>query len=230
MTKKNVEVSRSTMSSEELARLTVDQLLTLKLSDEEKEHLKTINQNRETLRQQRSELAAIEGNELTRELRNAGLAVNSVWDLVNTSKPYSQAIPILLMHLERPYFDVIKDGIARALAINHPLVSEHWPLLVEEYCKAQEGVGEIVKGHSEILPLKSKEGLACALAANVSDETLPEFLSLIKDPGNGKSRVILLTAFKGKKNKFKSIPVVQELLCSLQDDEYLKLMIADLKT
>lgn len=35
------------------------------------------------------------------ELREAGVDVESVWDLVNSAEPYPNALPILLDHLER---------------------------------------------------------------------------------------------------------------------------------
>jgi len=35
------------------------------------------------------------------DLRQAGVEVSSVWDLVNTSQPYPAALPVLLEHLER---------------------------------------------------------------------------------------------------------------------------------
>src|ERR1700739_370088 len=53
---------------------------------------------------------------LVKELRAAGLEVDSVWDLVNNKTgPYPQALRILVDHLRRPYPDAIRDGIARAL-------------------------------------------------------------------------------------------------------------------
>lgn len=36
-----------------------------------------------------------------RTLRSAGVQVESVWDLVNTSDPYPAALPVLMDHLER---------------------------------------------------------------------------------------------------------------------------------
>ncbi|MEZ5897871.1 MAG: hypothetical protein R3D51_00095, partial [Hyphomicrobiaceae bacterium] len=35
-------------------------------------------------------------------LRNAGVPINSVWDLVNSTNTYSQSLPLLLEHLQRP--------------------------------------------------------------------------------------------------------------------------------
>jgi hypothetical protein len=54
---------------------------------------------------------------LVEELNGLGVHVSSVWDLVNTAKPYPEAIPLLLDHLCRAYPDRILEGIARALAV-----------------------------------------------------------------------------------------------------------------
>jgi hypothetical protein len=35
------------------------------------------------------------------DLQSAGVQVESVWDLVNTSEPYPAALPMLVEHLER---------------------------------------------------------------------------------------------------------------------------------
>ncbi len=51
------------------------------------------------------------------DLRQAGIAVQSVWDLVNDSRAYTNALPILLAHLPQLYPSVVREGIARALAV-----------------------------------------------------------------------------------------------------------------
>ena len=40
-----------------------------------------------------------------------------IWDLVNTSDRYPEAIPVLVRHLSRPYHRRNKEGIVRALAV-----------------------------------------------------------------------------------------------------------------
>src|SRR4051812_25341911 len=54
---------------------------------------------------------------LVRDLRAAGFQLSSVWDLVNTRAPYPALVPVLLSHLDRPYPERIREGIARALAV-----------------------------------------------------------------------------------------------------------------
>jgi hypothetical protein len=52
------------------------------------------------------------------DLRSAGVEVNSVWDLVNTSDPYPGALPVLMEHLERGgYPERAVENLGRALAV-----------------------------------------------------------------------------------------------------------------
>jgi len=76
---------------------------------------------------------------ILKDLEAAGWKVDSVWDLVNTSKPYPAAIPVLLSHLKRPYSDRIREGIARALAV--PDATGSWSTLRAEYETSPEGSG-----------------------------------------------------------------------------------------
>jgi hypothetical protein len=51
---------------------------------------------------------------LVNALKEVGVSVESVWDLVNTAAPYPKAVPSLLEHLQRPYPERVREGIARA--------------------------------------------------------------------------------------------------------------------
>jgi HEAT repeat protein len=52
---------------------------------------------------------------VVRALNDAGIAVNSLSDLVNTKRRYPTAIPVLLDHLVLPYPYPTRESIARAL-------------------------------------------------------------------------------------------------------------------
>ncbi len=54
---------------------------------------------------------------LVAELRAVGYEVDSVYDFVNTHEEYSDAIPILIRHLDLAHEPVIRGGIVRALTI-----------------------------------------------------------------------------------------------------------------
>jgi hypothetical protein len=68
-------------------------------------------------RQDRVRRLRFQQRPLIEALSQVGIEVRSVWDLVNTSRPYPAAIPVLVEHLRRPYDQRIKEGITRALTV-----------------------------------------------------------------------------------------------------------------
>src|SRR5215471_16384354 len=78
---------------------------------------------------------------LIAELKKVGEQVETVWDLVNTSRPYPKAIPVLLEHLQRPYPDRVREGIARALSVRGARIG--WEILRDQFISAidQKAVG-----------------------------------------------------------------------------------------
>lgn len=160
---------------------------------------------------------------LLKDLREVGWDVQSVWDLVNTATAYPEAIPILLKHLLLPYCDVVREGIARALAVPEPLAQKAWPILVEEYRKAPLGWGIKAPGDTKEFCLGAKNGLACCLSVVVTEETLPELIALAKDRTLGKSRILLLSPLKKRRKKN---PVVKQTIDELAEDPDLRTEIA----
>lgn len=180
-------------------------------------------QAQEKERNERSARLRIEEEPILTELRGVGWDVQSVWDLVNTATAYPEAVSVLLKHLPLPYSDVVKDGIARSLAVPEPEVQKAWPLLVEEYRKALMGKGIIASGDTREYRLGAKDGLACALAASVTDERLPELIALAKDRSLGESRILLLSALKKRRNKS---PLAKQVIAELANDPDLTKEIA----
>lgn len=117
---------------------------------------------------------------LVEELRANGLAVGSVWDLVNSTDPYPQALPVLLIHLQRRYPDAVREGIARALAV--PDAKFAWPVLVKLYRQEHEK--------------RAKGGLAVAIANVADDDVIDELIDLARNPKHGESRLLLLNALE----------------------------------
>jgi hypothetical protein len=74
-------------------------------------------QKREAELAEKRRLGAIEEAPLLADLRRVGYAAQSVWDFVNSSQSYPQAIPVLLEHMHRPYSLRIHEGILRSLAV-----------------------------------------------------------------------------------------------------------------
>lgn len=116
---------------------------------------------------------------LVDELREAGFQVDSAWDLVNTSTPYPEALPILLEHLERRYPDRVREGIARALAVRDAKFG--WETLTRLYRQEEAGTD-------------AKDGLAVAIAAAADDDAIGELIALAQETTHGKSRILLLSA------------------------------------
>ncbi|MFV8486303.1 hypothetical protein [Ralstonia pseudosolanacearum] len=180
-------------------------------------------QEKEQERVERSARLRVEEEPLLVDLQKVGWSVESVWDLVNTSSPYPEAIPVLLRHLLLSYLDRTREGIARSLAVPEPEVQKAWPLLVEEYRKAPVGWGIKVPGDTKEYRLGAKDGLACALSVAVTDETLPELIALAKDRTQGESRVLLLSALKKRRNKN---PLAKQAIEELASDPDLEKEIA----
>ena len=66
-----------------------------------------------------TKLDEIENRMICKALSKVGLKVNSVYDLVNSSDNYPEAIPFLVDMLPKLKSDRIKEGVARALTIRN---------------------------------------------------------------------------------------------------------------
>ena len=117
---------------------------------------------------------------LVAELRAAGFRVESAWDLVNTARPYPEALPILVEHLQKPYPARVREGIARALAV--PQAKFAWDVFASLYRDEESG--------------DAKDGLAVALAAAADDDVLEDVIALLRESRNGPSRVLLLSVLE----------------------------------
>jgi hypothetical protein len=220
MTKKG-KPSRAPMTDDQLWYITPEEFLTL--TSEEQGRLKEINKLKDLERKATTALLRAEQVPLVEDLRAVGLNVDSIDHVVRRAEPYPEAISVLMKHLMMPYSDVIRDSIARALAVPEPEVRAAWPMLVEEYRKAPTGWGITVKGISREYKFGLKGGLACTLAASVDEDQLPELTALAKDPVNGSSRVILLMALKKRRGKN---PLVDQAIKDLAQDPGLAKEIA----
>jgi len=142
---------------------------------------------------------------LIEELRSVGVAVKSAWDLLSTVEPYAKALPILLKHLQLPYPDAVREGIARALAV--PEAKFAWEPLIRLYQDEYEA--------------RPKRGMAVALAAIADETKIGDLISLVKDQRNGSSRLLLLSALARS-----SDPRARKTLVELKNDQELKKEIA----
>jgi hypothetical protein len=171
---------------------------------------------------ERSARLRVEEEPILADLRRVGWDVESVWDLVNTSAEYREAIPVLVKHLLLAYSDRTREGIARALAV--PDAKYAWPTLVAEYRKAPMGMGIIAPGDTKEFKLGAKDGLACALSATATEAMIEELIALAKDRSHGQSRLLLLRALKRSKK-----PAARNALEELAPDPDLAKEIASWK-
>lgn len=135
---------------------------------------------------------------LVDELRAAGYDVQSAWDLVSTRGSYPSALPILLAHLPRLYPDVVREGIARALAVRETK-DVGWDVLTQAYRDEPQS--------------QTKGGLAVAIAATADREVIGDVIDLVRDRRHGSSRLLLLRALTRSKD-----PRARETLVELKDD------------
>lgn len=198
-TRRKAVSDRPPLTDEQLAQLTADEFVRLKLTDDEKLRLRAINERR----RQNAERKAVEWRKaeepLVQELQAAGYDVESVWGLFNRKEPwnkkerispYPKALSILLKHLERPYPDRVREGIGRALAVGREGWSaagidprDAWEKLTSLYRKEKSGTD-------------AKHGLALAISALADDALLDKVTELTKDERHGESRILLLGALE----------------------------------
>jgi hypothetical protein len=111
------------------------------------------------------------------DLREAGVLVDSVWDLVNTSEPYPAALPILMEHLERGgYPERVMESLGRALAVK-PSVA-FWERLKTRHL-APRDPGE-------------EDGTAVALAACATKAQLEDLVGFLSVEERGQSRIYFI--------------------------------------
>lgn len=119
---------------------------------------------------------------LLRDLAAVGTRVETVWDLVNSPNNYSEAIPVLTEHLERPYSAGIKEGIARALSIRSAGRAAY-DAIVREYRRSPDPS-----------PQGVKFALANAMSVVADRSAVDELMQIARDPREGENRAPLLAA------------------------------------
>jgi hypothetical protein len=111
---------------------------------------------------------------IVQDLREAGVRVDSVWDLVNTSEPYPAALPVLLEHLERGgYPERVMESLGRALAVKPSVV--FWERIKARYLASRDA-GE-------------EDGTAVALAACATAAQFDDLVGFLSIEERGESRI-----------------------------------------
>lgn len=194
---KKTSSTRAPLTTEELERLSIDDYVRLKLTEDERSRLREINNRRDQIRLARVAELKVASKPLDDALRAVcPLVTDGVWDLVNTRKCYDEALPILVEHLTKNYPDEILDGIARALAV--PQALPYRPLLISLF-RRQPPVSE-----------GFHYGLGVAIGNTTGPFNLQETIELAKDRSLGVSRMALLAPIK-RSRKPDTREVIEEL-------------------
>ena len=129
---------------------------------------------------------------------NKYLSINDIWDLVNTSQNYKDAIPTLINHLSKPYHPRNKEGIVRALAVKEAK-GMACKSIIEEYHKAP----------------KDNSGYRWAfgntMAVTMTEEYIDDVIAIVRDESNGESRHMFVAALGNTKSP-RVKATLQELL------------------
>jgi hypothetical protein len=166
----NPKLPKGPISADELARLKEEMLR----NDPE---YRAKVEAAEADRQERARVLRDAEQPIVADLRAAGLQVDSVWDLVNTSEPYPAALPVLIEHLERGgYPERVMESLGRALAVK-PSV-RLWERLKARWLDARDP-GE-------------EDGAAVALAACATKAQLDELIEFLSVANRGQSRIYFI--------------------------------------
>lgn len=151
-------------------------------------------------------LAFEEDRRVADALRFAGCQVSSVFDLVNTSAAYPQAIPILIKMLTDVRHPRVREGIARALS-------------VKEASPVVQSLIDAFRSRSFATPQErhAKWAIGNAISVAADDDAVPAVAELLADKSHGLTRFMLPMAL-AKAKRHRQI-AVQALMRALQDDE-----------
>jgi HEAT repeat protein len=141
--------------------------------------------------------------QLKEALSNVGIQIDDIFDLVNTPRPYPEAIPVLINLLKDGIsHDGIKEGVVRALAVKEAR-GKAGKVLIEEFHK--------VPDEKSLL----RWTIGNTIATVISEDDVPEVLNIVKNKNNGMARQMFVIAL----GNFQSQQIEQTLIELLSDDE-----------
>jgi len=141
-------------------------------------------------------------NVILEELLKVGISINSIYDLVNTNKPYPEAIPVLLNFVNKEFDDKTKEAIIRALSVKDA-IGKTGSVLTGEYNK-------IHKDKSLL-----RWAIGNTMYTTIARSDVQDILSIVNDKSNGISRQMFVSAL----GKFQSAEAESVLVDLLLDDE-----------
>jgi HEAT repeat protein len=139
---------------------------------------------------------------LVKALNDAGVTVESVWDLVNTKRPYPEAIPVLIAHLSLSYPYRIREGIARALTTKDACKAGY-RALVSEFKK-------VPKSDDPAAP-DFKWALGNAISVVADKSNFDEVADLIRDRSHGSARDMMVLGLPRLDNRRAAAVLIEQL-------------------
>jgi hypothetical protein len=165
------------------------------------------HRERERLWAEREAMLSADEVPLIDALRAVGVEVESVWDLVNRPNDYQVAYPVLVEHLHRPYHEMTREGIARALIVADA-ADVAWRSVVRAFVEHPH------RGDDSGNPSSLKFALGCALGKMMEAEHVEEAMRLAEDRSHSSSRAEIVHHL----GDFNRRDDVRGLLQSLVDD------------
>lgn len=136
-------------------------------------------------------------------LQTVGISFSDIYDLVNTTEPYPEAIPVLINLLKEGLtHDGVKEAIIRALAVKEAR-GIAGSILIEEYFKIPED------------KMLLRWAVGNTMEVVITENELESVLNIVKNKENGMSRQMFVVAL----GKVKSKRAELALIDLLNDDE-----------
>jgi hypothetical protein len=147
--------------------------------------------------------------DLVRDLESVGVTVASVWDLVNTTRSYPAAVPVLIAWLSKVESmdgtdndrNRMLEGIARALTVREARPAAA-PALIRSFRETDD--------------YGARWAIGSALEVVADRSTVDDLVEIARDRRNGTARQLVVTAL-GRVGKGR--PDVTALLTELLGDE-----------
>jgi len=137
---------------------------------------------------------------IIRDLASVGVSVQSIWDFVNTTDAYPNAIPVLIQHVTEEHEAITKEGLARALTVKEarPTASR---ALISEFEPARH-------------PWHVQAALATAIGYVADASLAADVARLIQDRRLGIVRWVLIDGIR----RIRDARIVGALVSVLEDE------------
>jgi len=145
-----------------------------------------------------------ESEKIKEALETVNIRISSIYDLVNTSQSYSEAVPVLINLLNEGIEDKrLHEGVVRSLAVKEAKGMAA-PALIKDFFKTSK----------EDVSLRWAIGSSIEVVITKSE--VEDVLRIVQDKQNGRSRQMFVLSL----GKFKSNATIEDTLITLlQDDD-----------